>query len=94
MGSKCGHEGLVIDEQLLALVRCPETQQPLSSASPEQLGRLEAARAKGTLRDRAGRMVLEPVVAGLVRADGALLFPIRDGIPVLLLDDALPLGAG
>jgi uncharacterized protein YbaR (Trm112 family) len=83
----------MINEQLLALLRCPETQQALSGASPEQLDRLEVARAAGTLRDRAARIVQEPVVAGLVRADGAWVFPIRDGIPVLLLDDALPLGA-
>lgn len=83
----------MITEELLALLRCPQTMQPLSPASVEQLSQVEAARAAGTLRDRAGKPVQEPIYGGLVRADGKLFFPIRDGIPVLLLDEALPLGA-
>jgi uncharacterized protein YbaR (Trm112 family) len=82
----------MIADELLFLLRCPESKQRLSVASPEQLAALESARTAGALRDRAGNAVSEPVLAGLVRADGMLLFPIRDGIPVLLLDQALPLG--
>jgi len=83
----------MITEELLALLRCPQTMQSLSLASVEQLAQIEATRTAGKLRDRAGRTVKEPIYGGLVREDGSLLFPIRDGIPVLLLDDALPLGA-
>ena len=77
---------------LLALLRCPQTMQTLSVASPEQLARLEASRAAGTLRDRTGKPVVEPISEGLIRADGLRLFPIREGIPVLLLEEAVPLG--
>ena len=30
-------------------------------------------------------------MAALVRADGAYLYPIQDKIPILLLDEAIPL---
>ena len=83
----------MISSELLALLRCPQTKQALSMASAEQLAQVEAVRRTGKLRDHAGRAVLETISAGLVRADGALLYPVRNGIPVLLLDDALPLGA-
>jgi len=83
----------MISDELLALLRCPRTMQALAVALPEQLAQIEAARAAGTLRDQAGNPVSEPVSSGLVRTDGTLLFPVRDGIPVLLLDEALPLGA-
>jgi len=82
----------MISDELLTLLRCPQTMQALSPASAELLARLDDARVAGTLQDRAGKPVRAPIVAGLVRADGVLLFPIRDGIPVLLLDEALPLG--
>ena len=87
------HSGTV-SAQLLALLRCPETMQPLSLASPEQLALVEATRAAGSLRDRAGKPVTELISEGLIRADGRLLFPVRDGIPILLLDEAVPLGEG
>ena len=83
-----------VSVELLALLRCPQTMQTLEVASPEQLARIEVARTAGTLRDQAGKPVTESISAGLVRADGLLLFPIRDGIPTLLLDEAVPLGAG
>ena len=83
----------MISDELLALLRCPQTMQTLAMASPGQLAQIEAARVAGTLRDWAGNPVSEPVSAGLVRADGTLFFPVHDGIPLLLLDEALPLGA-
>ncbi|HSI11428.1 MAG TPA: hypothetical protein VK961_05265 [Chthoniobacter sp.] len=83
----------MITPELLALLRCPQTRQVLSMASAAQLAQVEARRAAGDLRDHAGRAVRDSVSAGLVRADGALLYPISNGIPVLLLDAALPLGA-
>ncbi|MDR3403871.1 MAG: hypothetical protein P4L99_15350 [Chthoniobacter sp.] len=83
----------MINEELLVLLRCPQSMQALSPASSELLARLDDARVAGTLHDQAGKLVRAPITAGLVRADGTLLFPIRDGIPVLLLDEALPLGA-
>jgi uncharacterized protein YbaR (Trm112 family) len=76
----------MISDELLPLLRCPQTMQTLSVASPEQIAQIEAARA-------AGKLACQAVDAGLVRADGKLLFPIRDGLPILLLDEALPLGA-
>lgn len=82
----------MITDEFLALLRCPQTMQTLLRASAEQLAQVEAARAAGILLDRAGKPVRESVSAGLVREDGTLLFPIRNGIPVLLLDEALPLG--
>ena len=81
-----------VSVELLALLRCPETMQTLAIASPEQLAQVDAARVAGTLRDRAGNAVVEPISEGLVRADGRLLFPIRDGVPRLLLEEAVPLG--
>jgi len=82
-----------ISLELLALLRCPETMQTLSVASSSQLAQIEAARAANTLRDRSGTLLRDPITAGLVRADGLLLFPIREGIPVLLIEEAVPLGA-
>ena len=66
----------MIPAALLALLRCPLTQQALEMAPAELL----TGRA-----DREGRAL----DAALVRADGAVLYPIRQGIPVLLAEEAV-----
>ena len=60
----------MIDPELLALLRCPETKQTLRVATPEELARVN-------------------LQAGLVREDGRVIYPIQDGIPVLLREEAV-----
>jgi uncharacterized protein len=35
--------------------------------------------------------VTEPLDGGLVRADQKILYPIRENIPVMLIDEGIPL---
>ena len=81
----------MIDELLLPLLRCPLSRQTVAPAPPDLVARLEMERAAGTLRNRAGQPLDEPIDAGLVRADGTLFFPVRSGIPVLVAEEAVPL---
>lgn len=72
---------------LLNLLRCPETMQTLVFAPADLLARVN----RDVLPDRSGRPLDPPLEAALVRQDGALLFPIRDGVPILLLETAIDL---
>jgi uncharacterized protein YbaR (Trm112 family) len=78
----------MISVELLSILRCPETLQPLRLAPDEVLARV----AQERLRDRSGNPVALPLEGGLLRQDGAVLYPIRSGIPVMLIDEAIPLG--
>ena len=80
----------MVAEEVLALLRCPVTKQSLTVAAPELVARLEALRVAGTLRDRAGNAYPGPgpIESGLVTADGAIFYPIRDGIPVMIAGEA------
>lgn len=77
------------DPDLLALLRCPETRQTLALAPAAVLAKVDRDRGAGRLVNRAGKAVTEPVAEGLLRADGTVLYPISDGIPLLTPDDAV-----
>jgi len=80
----------VIDKDLLQILACPETHQPLAEAGAELLKRVNAEVAAGRAKNVAGAAVSQPLEAGLVRQDGKIVYPIRDGIPVLLIDEGIP----
>jgi uncharacterized protein YbaR (Trm112 family) len=78
-------------DDLLDILCCPENHATLTPAN-EALVREVNERIRGSrLRNKAGREVNQPIDGGLVRADGDLLYPIVDQIPVLLRDEAIPL---
>jgi len=81
----------VIDPDLLKILCCPETHQPLALADDALMQRLNEQIRDGRLRNRAGRPVTRSCEAGLVRKDGQFLYPICESIPILLIDEAIPL---
>lgn len=81
----------MVDASLVAILACPETHQPVHVADEATVTRVNAAIAAGTLHNRDGEAVGEAIEAGLVREDSAYLYPVRDGIPVMLIGEAIPL---
>jgi uncharacterized protein YbaR (Trm112 family) len=81
----------MLQSELLAILRCPGDRSPLAPASAALVDRVNLSIRKGRLVNRAGKPVERPIDSGLLRADGAYLYPIIDQIPVLLRDDAIPL---
>ena len=81
----------LIDPGLLQILCCPETHQPLSEADAALVNDLNARLASGALKNRAGRIVSEKLDGGLLRQDCQVLYPIRNHLPVLLIDEAIPL---
>jgi len=81
----------MIDKQLLEILVCPKDHTPLKPVGGELLARINRAIAAGKAENLSGRAIEEPLSGGLVRQDEALLYPIVDDIPVLLIDEAIAL---
>ncbi len=80
-----------MDAEFLKILCCPETRQDLHPAAPALIHSLNQQIAAGTLKNRAGQPVADKIEAGLLRSDRKFLYPVRDDIPILLIDEAIPL---
>ena len=83
----------MVDAQLLEILCCPETKQDLVLASSSLVDDLNRRIEAGTLKNRVGETIREKMEAGLVRADKKFLYPIREDIPIMLIDEAISLDA-
>ncbi len=81
-----------IDKELLEILVCPETQQPVTLASSDLIDPLNREIEAGRLRNRGGKVVKDPIVEGLLREDGRILYIIDDSIPIMLIDQSIDLG--
>lgn len=80
-----------INPELLNILCCPETHQPLAFAEPVLVRQLNDKISSGILQNRAGKIVADKMDGGLVREDGKFLYIIRQNIPIMLIDEAIAL---
>lgn len=81
----------MIDKGLQNVLVCPNDHSPLAVADSRLTAKLNRAIAAGRVVNCVGQRVSQPLSGGLVRSDKTLLYPIVDGIPVLLADEAIRL---
>ncbi len=80
-----------IDPEVLAILVCPESHQPLRQADDALVASVNERITSGSLKTVGGVAVEEAVEGGLVREDGRVFYAIRQGIPVLLVEEGLVL---
>ncbi len=80
-----------MDKRLLSILCCPVTHKGLILARSELLTTVNNAISSGQLQNRDGQTLLEALQEALVTDDGKILYPVNDGIPVLLEGESVAL---
>ena len=82
----------MISEDLLSVIACPETTQDLVVAENDIVEKINDLIEKGELLNRSNLKVAQKIDSGLIqKEDRKYLYPIRDEIPILLVEESIPL---
>jgi len=78
-----------IAPDLLAILCCPETKQEIRLLEKDSVEKLNQRIGKGELKTKGGQSVAEKIDGGLLRNDGTVVYPIRDQIPIMLIEEGI-----
>jgi uncharacterized protein YbaR (Trm112 family) len=81
----------MVDKELLEILVCPDDKTSVQPADAQTLATLNARIRQGGVKNRGNQPVTTEVGEGLVRADGKYLYVVDNDVPVMLIDEAIPL---
>ena len=79
-----------LDAALLEILCCPETKQAVTLLDAASLDVLNRNIANGDVQNTGGNPVKERLDGGLVRHDKKVAYPIREMIPIMLVEEGIP----
>ena len=80
----------MVDKELLDILCCPETKQDVALVEGAVISKINAKIKAGSLKNRGGEIIKDEIDAGLLREDKKYIYPIREDIPIMLIDEAIP----
>ena len=78
-----------MDTRLLSILCCPVSHKGLTVMRADVLKKINAAITAGELVNHDGARLSEPLTEALITDDGKLMYPVNDGIPVLLEGESI-----
>ena len=83
---------MALNQELIEMLMCPISRENVKPADAALIQQLNQRIEQKTLKNKAGEGISQKIEEGLVSAGTPQYFYIiRDGIPVMLPDEAIPL---
>jgi uncharacterized protein len=81
----------MVDKELLDILVCPDDKSAVRPADAQTLAAVNTRIRQGGAKNRGNQPVTAEISEGLVRADGKYLYIVDNDVPVMLIDEAIPL---
>jgi len=80
-----------MNQDLVKILCCPETKQKVEFVEKDIIRDLNKKIAAKSLKNRGGLLVSDKMDDGLIREDKKYVYPVRNDIPIMLINEAIEL---
>jgi uncharacterized protein YbaR (Trm112 family) len=80
----------MIDKELLDILCCPETKQDVFLINDELINKINNLISEKKIKMRNGELAEGEINGGFIREDKKYIYPIKEDIPIMLIDEAFP----
>ena len=80
-----------MNQDLVKILCCPETKQKVEFVEKDMIRDLNKKIAAKSLKNRGGLLVSDKIDDGLIREDKKYVYPVRNDIPIMLINEAIEL---
>ncbi len=78
-----------MDKKLLDIICCPTSKLPLELLTLDRLDQLNTAIRAGAIKNQTAVPLTDELSEALITRDGRRIYPVRDGIPILLEEECI-----
>ncbi|MBD2179739.1 hypothetical protein H6S82_15360 [Planktothrix sp. FACHB-1355] len=80
----------MLNKKIQAILVCPETKKSVHLASQPLIDELNFRIEREEIKTRGGHKVENKIDGGLLYEDGTWLYPIENGTPIMVINEAIP----